>query len=57
MPADEDFARRIRELLVFTDYEAAHSEGDDILCEALEHAGYTETVAAFKEARQRWYYA
>ena len=40
------------------DQEAAHSEADDLILEALERAGYKDIADAWREARLRigfWY--
>lgn len=56
---DAEFAAKIRDRSPEEcDAEACHGDCDDLLLEALESAGYAETVAEYKAARKRvefWY--
>ena len=52
----EEFAEKMRILseLDDRDPEAAHSDGDDLLCDTLKKLGYAEGVELF-EKMDKWY--
>ena len=53
----KEFKEKMQELISGEggwDFEARHSQMDDLMCEALSDLGYGDGVALFKEA-DKWY--
>lgn len=45
---ESEFVQRMKALYCETDREAAHSDGDRLLCELLEKLGYGAVVEAWR---------
>ena len=50
----DEYIKRLEELALDRDHEAAHSEADGILCEILLSLGLDEVVAAYNDI-DKWY--
>jgi hypothetical protein len=50
----EEFAAKMREILVGVDLEDEHVEADNLMCRVLRDLGYTEGVTVFLQA-DMWY--
>jgi hypothetical protein len=49
-----EILQKMKELEEYDDYEMAHHDADDLLCEALIKLGQSELVESFKKVG-RWY--
>lgn len=50
----QEAIERLKQLQEFTDYEASHSEADQILCDCLSQLGFQSIVNEFFKVG-RWY--
>ncbi len=53
MSEEEEVLARLEELAESIDFEKAHTQADELLCEFLDYCGYPEIAEAFK-AITRW---